>query len=278
MAIIIGRGGSLEKLKEILIGNLTVKHPRDRIDFLVNQINKNIRPPRKATAENVNIRVMYLLNNLVNSHGGRFKRADLVSLSRLIIDTSVLIGHDRSSAPLARNFHAEIEQKEETLWLKSYFYWPKSNDGEPDRLLEKIDSGILKECSISFIYTMPQCSECGQDIRNCPHEADAGSGTHFIYKDITRVLETSLVSRGSVRGTYITDKLSADTSRSVTIGISGYEKELPVSDNMISPSGVAVISLESQGDRVPGIMAHSDDIAAAMAIKNGRFYLLVKSA
>ena len=268
----------MEKLKEILVGNLSLKHPDQRIDFLVNQINENIKPPRKATLDNVNIRVMYLLNDLVNSHGGRFRRADLASLSRLIIDTPVLIGHDRSSAPLARNFHAELEQKGEILWLKSYFYWPKSNDGEADHLLEKIDSGILKECSISFVYTTPECSDCGQDIRNCPHEADAKNGTHFIYKGITQVLETSLVSKGSVKGTYVTDKLSAHPVKSVTIGKGGYVTELPVADRMIHQSEAAVISLESRGDPMSEIIAHSPDIAAALAIKNGRVYLLVKSA
>ncbi len=268
----------MERLKEILVGNLSVKHPDERIDFLVNQINKNIRPPRKATLDNVNIRVMYLLNDLVNSHGGRFRRADLVSLSNLIIDTPVLIGHDRSSAPLARNFHAELEQKGKILWLKSYFYWPRSNDGEPDQLLEKIDSGILKECSISFVYTTPECSDCGQDIRNCPHEADAKNGTHFIYKGITQVLETSLVSKGSVKGTYVTDKLSAHPVNSVTIGKGRYTTEVPVHERVVPRSGAAVISIESAGQPMPEIITHSPNIAAALATKNGRIYLLVKSA
>ncbi|MEE8418181.1 MAG: hypothetical protein V3S06_05895 [candidate division Zixibacteria bacterium] len=268
----------MERLKEILISDLSVKHPHGRIDFLVNQINKNIRPPRKAAPDNVNIRVMYLLNDLVNSHGGRFKRDDLASLSRLIIDTPVLIGHDRSSVPLARTFHAELEQKGEMLWLKSYFYWPKSNDGVSDQLLDKIDSGILKECSISFIYTTPECSDCGQDIRNCPHEANANNGTHFIYKGITQVLETSLVSKGSVRGTYVTDKLSAHSVKSVTIGKGGYVTEFSVAYSMIPRSIAAVISLESRIDPMPEIIAHSPEIAAALAIKNGRVHLLVKSA
>ncbi len=268
----------MERLKEILISDLSVKHPHGRIDFLVNQINKNIRPPRKAAPDNVNIRVMYLLNDLVNSHGGRFKRDDLASLSRLIIDTPVLIGHDRSSAPLARTFHAELEQKEKTLWLKSYFYWPKSIDGETDQLQEKIDSGILKECSISFVYTTPECSDCGQDIRNCSHEIAAKNRIHFIYKGITQVLETSLVSKGSIKGTYVTDKLSARPVYSVTISEGGSVTELPIADHVIPRSGAAVISLKSQGNPMPEITAHSPEIAAALATKNGRVHLLIKSA
>jgi hypothetical protein len=274
----IERGGYLEKLTEILIGNLSVKHPEERIDFLVSKINRNIKPPRKATIDNVNIRVMYLLNDLVNSHGGRFRRADLVSLSRLIIDTPVLIGHDRSAAPLARNFHAELEQKGKILWLKSYFYWPRSNDGESDQLLEKIDSGILKECSISFVYTTPECSVCGQDIRNCPHQADAKNGTHFIYKGITQVLETSLVYKGSVKGTYVTDKLSAHPVNSVIIAKDEYITEFPVDEKKILQPGTSIIPLGSASESIPEIIGHSPNIAAALATKNGRIHLLVKSA
>jgi hypothetical protein len=214
----------LKDLREILVGRLAVSAVDKRLDFLAEQINRNINPPRRATADNVNIRVMYLLNDLVNAHGGRFRKTDLSNLCRLIVDTPVLIGHDRSSAPLARNFHAELEQKDGILWLKSYFYWPKVAEGENDRLLDMIDSGVLKECSISFIYTLPECSECGQDIRSCPHEikqsSEAGDkgGVHFIYNGITQVLETSLVYKGSVKGTYITDRLQLDREREMLIG------------------------------------------------------------
>ena len=206
----------MKDLREVLVGRLAVSAVDDRLNFLVEEINRNINPPRRATSDNVNIRVMYLLNDLVNAHGGRFRKADLLKLCRLIVDTPVLIGHDRSSAPLARNFRAELEQKNGILWLKSYFYWPMAGEGKTDRLLDMIDSGVLKECSISFIYTLPECSECGQDIRSCPHEISQSSergdkgGVHFIYNGITQVLETSLVYKGSVKGTYITDHLCLD--------------------------------------------------------------------
>ncbi|MEE8418436.1 MAG: hypothetical protein V3S06_07215, partial [candidate division Zixibacteria bacterium] len=166
----------------------------------------------------------------------------------------------------------------EIIWMNSYIYRPKSNDGVTDQLIDKNDSGILKECSISFVYTTPECSDCGQDIRNCPHEANANNGTHFIYKGITQVLETSLVSKGSVRGTYVTDKLSAHSIKIVTIGKGGYVTEFPVACSMIPRSEAAVISLESRDDPMLEIIAHSPEIAAALAIKNGRVHLLVKSA
>ena len=202
----------MEKITEILVGSLALGLLDDRMAFLVERINDVIKPPRKATMENVNIRATYLVNDLVNSHGGRFRRDDLSRLSDLICDTPVLVGHKRSDIPLARTFYAELEERDGVTWLKSYFYWPKENVLHDDLLL-RIDSGLLKECSISFTYTVPECSVCGEDMRQCPHDIDALhldlSHPHFIYSGITQVLETSLVYKGSVKGTYITDKLSA---------------------------------------------------------------------
>jgi hypothetical protein len=212
--------------KEILIGALSLGEPEDRRAMLIDKINSVIRPPKPATAENVNIRAMYVVNDLVNSHGGRFRRDDLAKLCELIVDTPVLVGHNRAETPLARTFYAELEEKGSVLWLKSYFYWPKSD--EKDDLLVKIDSGILKECSISFTYTFPECSLCGEDIRKCPHDLTESSA-HFIYNGITQVLETSLVYKGSVKGTYITDRLSDNSHDRIRIDVkSGKRKaELP---------------------------------------------------
>jgi hypothetical protein len=212
-------GGILEKITEVLIGSLSLGDSEDRRAALIDQINSIIKPPKPATAENVNIRAMFVVNDLINSHGGRFRREDLSKLCDLIADTPVLVGHNHAETPLARTFHAELEERGNVLWLKSYFYWPRSEGS--DELLLKIDSGILKECSISFIYTVPECSVCGEDIRKCPHELGAGPDSpHFIYGGISQILETSLVYKGSVRGTYITDKLSADIEKAIHVNSS----------------------------------------------------------
>ena len=119
----------MEKLIEILSGELSIDKPEDRKSFLIDRINDVIKPPRLATEDNVNIRAMYLLNDLVNSHGGRFERAELAALCQLLLDTPVMIGHNRAEAPLARTFHAELEERQDALWLKSYFYWLSLNFG-----------------------------------------------------------------------------------------------------------------------------------------------------
>ena len=210
------------KITEILIGALSVGEPDDRRAMLIDRINNVIKPPRPATAENVNIRAMYVVNDLVNSHGGQFRREGLARLCELIVDTPVMIGHNRAGTPLARTFYAEITEKDGVIWLKSYFYWPRDN--QKDDLLLKIDSGILKECSISFTYTFPECSQCGEDMRNCPHARRDGSN-HFIYNGITQVLETSLVYKGFVRGTYITDRLSEYGTKAIWIDVKSENQE-----------------------------------------------------
>ena len=177
-------------ITETLSGAITIDKPDERKAFLIDRINEIIKPPRRATSDNVNIRAMYLLNDQVNSHGGRFERQELSTLCELILDTPVMIGHNRVEAPLARTFHAELEEKGDILWLKSYFYWPSRGDGAPDETLEKIDSGILKECSISFVYTFPECSVCGEDMRKCPHNIDLAPDQnvrqYFYYREIGR--------------------------------------------------------------------------------------------
>jgi hypothetical protein len=272
----------LKDLREILVGRLAVSAVDERLNFLAEQINRNVNPPRRATADNVNIRVMYLLNDLVNAHGGRFRNADLQNLCRLIIDTPVLIGHDKYSPPLARNFHAELEQKNGILWLKSYFYWPKAAQSENDRLLDMIDSGVLKECSISFIYTLPECSECGQDIRSCPHEISPSSdqgdkgGVHFIYNGITQVLETSLVYKGSVKGTYISDHLHLDPDREILIRAGDDTRSIPFVDSMITDSRATIVPLEVRADEKIEITGSLPGIVSSLATKNGKLFILLK--
>ncbi len=265
----------MEKITETLTGELSIDKPDQRKSFLIDKINNVIKPPRPATEENVNIRAMYLLNDLVNSHGGRFERDELSALRELILDTPVMIGHNRAEAPMARTFHAELEEKGDVLWLKSYFYWPNRGD-DPDEILEKIDSGILKECSISFVYTFPQCSVCGEDMRKCPHDinlsSDESNKQYFYYKGVKEVLETSLVYKGSVKGTFVTDRLARSDVIQVTIDLKNHKKiiSIPKLDNR--RSGLYLIG-EDCASR-PEVSFDEPDIKTTFARKNGYLYLV----
>lgn len=202
---------------ENLFGKITASLIDNDLSFppeLVDIINNNISPPEKVTADNIYIRAMYIVSDEVNSFGGRFPADEFDSMMSLIIDSPVLIGHRKDSLPIARNFHAERVQKGDTNWIKVYFYWLKNAKGA-ETLKNNIDGGIYKECSISFVFSLPECSICGEDIRRCGHrpfkEYQTAEGdksvAHFNYRQIEKVLETSIVYRGSVHDTSLTNEL-----------------------------------------------------------------------
>jgi hypothetical protein len=181
---------------------------------LADEINHSVSPPRPVTPQDVHIRAMYIVSDQVNSQGGRFPADELDRLVEMIVDSPVMVGHRRDSLPVARNFKAVKLEVDGRIWIKSYFYWMRDSVGAED-LRKNIDGGIYKECSISFLFTKPECSICGEDVRTCRHipfhEYDVDGRmevAHFTYRDIIKVLETSLVFRGAIPDTRITDRLS----------------------------------------------------------------------
>jgi hypothetical protein len=269
----------MEMITETLSGELSIDNPNERKAFLIDRINDVIKPPRPATEDNVNIRAMYLLNDLVNSHGGRFEGEELSVLSKLILDTPVMIRHNRAEAPLARTFHAELEEKEDVLWLKSYFYWPSRGEGAADEVLEKIDSGILKECSISFVYTLPQCSVCGEDMRKCPHDINLSSNDnlrqYFYYRGIKEVLETSLVYKGSVKGTFVTDRLARSGVIQVTALFGNHKRLITIPKP--EDRRAILLHLDIDNKSLPELSVDDPAIKSTIARKNGHLYLAVAS-
>jgi len=205
-----------------LIGKITAElAEKDNVipEELIQKINANIRPPEPVTAETVYVRAMYIVSDQVNSYGGRFPVDEHQNMIAHLIDSPVLIGHRKDTLPIARNFHAEQVVRNDANWIKVYFFWLKNSEvGE--ELKNNIDAGIYKECSISFIFSFPECGICGSDIRDCRHqpfheyETDSGEKqkAYFNYRKIERVLETSLVYRGSVSDTSITKELVFEKS------------------------------------------------------------------
>jgi hypothetical protein len=207
-------GVAMEKISACQIAELSALAIKSDLQKYIDLLNQNIKPPVAVTVNDVHIRAMYIISDKVNSYGGRFDRSELPAIARLFIDSPVLIGHDKSGLPVARNFWAETVEKGDQLWVKCYFYWLKDTEGSA-KLLKNIDSGIYKECSVSFTYAYPECSVCGEDIRNCGHRIS--DEVFFYYRGVDKILETSLVYRGSIPDTRITDQLSAadkDSSRS----------------------------------------------------------------
>lgn len=203
---------------ENLLGKLDVLLAEKGIevsDDLVFLINTRIKPPLPVKKEDIYIRAMYLVSDQVNSFGGCFPVDEHPRLAELLVDSPVLVGHSKEKLPIARNFKADLVEKDGANWIKVYFYWLK-NSPEAESLKENIDHGIYKECSIGFSFEFPECSICKQDMRRCQHipfrayQTEDGHQTqaHFNYRNITKVHETSLVYRGAVSGTSITNELN----------------------------------------------------------------------
>jgi hypothetical protein len=191
-----------------------LKKPEEEIsDELVCLINSRIKPPKPVSKEDIFIRTMFLVSDEVNSYGGRFPLDELVKISNLVIDSPVMVGHTKEKLPIARNFKAEVVPKGSANWLKVWFYWLK-NAKDASSLKENIDHGIYKECSLGFVFEFPQCSICGEDMRKCSHipfksyQTEEGERqAYFNYRNVARVLETSMVYRGAVPNTSMSDEL-----------------------------------------------------------------------
>lgn len=201
-------------------------------DELIRLINDNIDPPEPLEKLDVYVRAMYVVSDEVNSFGGCFPADEHDVLCRLLVDSPVMVGHRKDRLPIGRNFHAAVVERQGRQWIKSYFYWLRSATGA-ETLRENIDGGIYKECSIGFTFLKPECSICGKDIRTCEHTPLAKYGKedgevtcHFNYRQIERVLETSLVYRGAVPATSISKELKRSTDEP--------KDDSPVTEQVIS--------------------------------------------
>jgi hypothetical protein len=198
---------------------------------LTRLLNERVNPPTPLTLADVHIRALRVVSDQVNDHGGRFPREEHEHLRDLLVDSPVMIGHDHATLPIARNFAARLVDEGERQWVEAWFYWLRGEGESHDQLAADIDGGVVKEGSIGFEFRLPQCSICRQDIRTCEHipgldyaVADGSVRTaHYEYREIVRVLETSLVYRGATPETHIVkyplfDKAAAAGELSLTPG------------------------------------------------------------
>ena len=200
-------------------------------DDLIFLINTLINPPLQVKKEDIYVRAMYLVSDQVNSFGGCFPVSEHSKLAQLLVDSPVIVGHSKERLPIARNFKADQINKNEINWIKTYFYWLK-NSSDAESLKHNIDYGIYKECSIGYTFEFPECSICTLDMRRCPHipfrtyEKETGEKmqAYYNYRNIIKVHETSLVYRGAIIGTSITNELELFQKHDCTDGICKYKR------------------------------------------------------
>lgn len=185
--------------------SLALPEPEGSSPELMAKLNR-VAGGNTLTANEVQLRAMFVTDDRINSFGGRFPQSELPHVCRLMVDSPVMIGHRKDSLPIGRTFHAQLTERDSIPWVKSFFYWPKVDE----RLATYLDSGVIKECSLAFTFQLPECSVCRTDIRRCRHtplERLTVHGRehvcHFNYRKIDRILETSLVYRGAVANTAV---------------------------------------------------------------------------
>jgi hypothetical protein len=200
---------------------------------------------KDLTKDDIYVRAMYLCNDLVDYYYTRFDSGDLDAICEMIIGQSVLIGHKKEEAPLARFYKAEkVTRKDKEFlndetgkqveWVKAYFYWAKGTSDAED-IRAKIDTGTWKEVSISWTYTKAICSICQKDMMDmsalfaegsseepCKHRLGKvyeGKLCYATIRDIKKVLEGSVVFKGGQKFTEFTyvrghESGATDTERS----------------------------------------------------------------
>jgi len=153
--------------------------------------------------EEIHVRRCRLAGDVIDSHGGCFRTADLPKLLKLTWGAPTLIGHNRQTLGIGRFFGGQIQEFEGHNYIVPKFYWLKAHSAAED-LRINIDGGIYNEASIAFMFRKPTCSICGEDIRRCDHfpaEEYAKQTCFFYYDGVERVMEGSIVFRGATPGT-----------------------------------------------------------------------------
>ena len=153
--------------------------------------------------DDVYVRRCRLAGEVVDSHGGCFRREDLPKLLKLTWGAPTLIGHNRQTIGVGRFFGGRIEDYQGHHYIVPKFYWLKAHSAAED-LRVNIDGGIYNEASIAFTFRTPTCSICGGDIRRCDHwpgEEYDSKRCFFYYDGIEQVMEGSIVYRGATPGT-----------------------------------------------------------------------------
>lgn len=186
----------------------------------VEEINKIA--PKPLRMDQVYVRSMYLCSTQpCKADYCRFSIHALNSIRKKIIGQSVMIGHNRSSLPLARFFKASIaekhnEQSGETVhFVRAWFYWLRDTSGAKDLLLN-IDGGIYREVSLAWRFQEWNCSICNAKNGSCSHrpgETYQNQTCFRIIHEVTDVMEGSLVYKSADKDTVLTGARSIESKQ-----------------------------------------------------------------
>ena len=138
-------------------------------------INRLARKP--LSQEEVYTFEVKLCDNKIDRDLERFPRESLEELAELFVGKRGVFGHNWAApTQQAMIYKTELaigddrnSMGEPYVALMGYAYMPRNENNQP--LVEKIESGIKREVSISCAAGRKICSVCGSEAQKCEHEA-----------------------------------------------------------------------------------------------------------
>jgi hypothetical protein len=173
---------------------------------------------RELKPEDVHVRRAFGIHDAVDTFHSRFPVESLRVVAGKAPGAPVLVGHNDRGNELARIFASsvvyrpEVEQMRvvpgvgENNWTAFDFYWMRAHSRAEDLALE-IDGGIKREVSLRWAFSLPKCSICEGDMRECDHMPgktyEEDRVAYYDMYEIDSVRELSFVYRGGQLGTAV---------------------------------------------------------------------------
>lgn len=201
------------------------------------EINRYTR--RAYGPEEVYTFTLVLCDNEIDRDFERFAVGSLEKLKELFLGKTCILDHERKSAnQTARIYHTELERAEgkttqagEPLTrLTARAYLPRTEGTKETVAL--IDSGILKEVSVSCSVKRSVCGICGKE--SCEHQKGktyGGKIAHTVLMEPTDAYECSFVAVPAQRGAGV---------------VKGHEPELRVEKLLQAPPEKDVLLTKAQ--------------------------------
>ncbi len=174
------------------------------------EINRYTRRPYGP--EEVYTFALVLCDNEIDRDYERFALESLEKLQALFLGRTCILDHELKSAnQTARIYHTEVERApgqmtragEPLARLTAKAYLPRTEGTR--ETVELIDSGILKEVSVSCAVGRRVCGLCGKE--SCGHEKGkvyGGRLAHVVLLEPTDAYECSFVAVPAQRGAGVT--------------------------------------------------------------------------
>lgn len=179
------------------------------------EINRYTR--RTYQPEEVYAFSLVLCDNEVDRDHERFAVESLEALKELFLGKTCIFDHERKSAnQTARIYRTGLERVpekttqagEELVRLTARAYLPRTSGSQ--EVIELIESGILKEVSVSCSVKRKVCSACGRE--SCQHEKGklyGGKPAHWVLLEPTDAYECSFVAVPAQRGAGVVKRFGA---------------------------------------------------------------------